>query len=216
MWYRSAQNFFFYKQPLELEFNDKLNQYLTNLVEFPDYTENQIKKYEDLIVALKNRKIPAGVKYSNPKDAEKGRAAFYKRTSAETIYKLIDSIELKIKQIKNPSENIPFNLGVGGTAAYMRAIQDREIKEKLDKGSRGSLNKRQAYLYDVDDLINRNKNINLIADSSVVMNPIFNQSDLEELSKLLKDSNTEYINNNLKKYKLFIYIKDNKKYIGSL
>lgn len=216
MWYRSAQNFFFYKPPLELEFNDKLNQYLTNLVEFPDYTENQIKKYEDLIEALKNKKIPAGVKYSNPQDAKKGAAAFYKNTSQETINKIIEQIELKIKQLKDPAANIPFNIGSGGTAAYIKAMEALKLKQKLDRGSRGSLTKSQAYLFDVDDLINRNKKINLIADSSIQMKPIFNENDLEELSKLLKDSNFEYINNILKKYKLYIYTKDNQKYIGSL
>jgi hypothetical protein len=48
------------------------------------------------------------------------------------------------------------------------------------------------------------------------MKPIFTEKTLKELGDLLKDSNIEYANDYLKKYKLKIYIKNDKKYIGSL
>jgi hypothetical protein len=95
-------------------------------------------------------------------------------------------------------------------------MERRELQEKLNKSDKGGLSKKLVYLYDINDLIGRNKNINLIADSSVVMKPIFNEGNLSELSAHLKDSNFENLNNYLKKYKLKIYINNDQKYIGSL
>ena len=112
--------------------------------------------------------------------------------------------------------NIPQNIGPGGTESFLDITERRELQEKLNKVDKGSLSKKLAYLYDINDLIGRNKNINLIADDSVVMKPIFNEGNLSELSDLLKDSNFENLNNYLKKYKLKIYINNDQKYIGSL
>ena len=220
MWYRSvqAQNYFFYNPPAEIRFNDALQAYLKNLNEYPDYTDSQINKYNKLKEELENKILPSGVKpfLTTERDPNEVARKFYATISEDTLKKIIEDIDKKIKAIKDPTSNIPFNIGPGGTRLYLETIGRRDLLEKLDKGNRGSLTNKQAYLYDVDDLINRNKNINLTADSSIQMKPIFNNVTLKELSNLLKDSNIEHANNYLKKYKLKIYIKDSKKYIGSL
>jgi hypothetical protein len=220
MWYRTiqAQNFTFFTPPADVRFNDALQLYLKNLNDYPDYTAYQISKYETLKEELQNKKLPSGVKpylvgEKNPNEVAR---KFYKSISQDTLNKIIEEIDKKINAIKDPTSNIPLNLGLGGTREYLENIGRRDLLEKLDRGNRGSLTKRQAYLFDVDDLINRNKNINLIADTSIQMKPIFTENTLKEVGDLLKDSNIEYANDYLKKYKLKIYIKNDKKYIGSL
>ena len=85
---------------------------------------------------------------------------------------------IKIQSLLNPELNIPQNIGPGGTESFLDITERRELQEKLNKVDKGSLSKKLAYLYDINDLIGRNKNINLIADDSVVMKPIFNEDNL--------------------------------------
>lgn len=223
MWYRSAQEnperpeLYFFTVSAPVRFNNALQSYLTNLEQFPDYTDNQIKKYKNLKNSLENKELPAGLKpyLRNEVNLTELARKFYASISEDTLSKLINKIQDKIDIIKDPTKNIPFNLGLGGTREYLNTIGRRDLLEKLDKGNRGSLSKTQAYLYDVDDLAGT-KNINLIVDPSVKRKAIFNQDDIDQISKMLKDSNLDPANNYLKKYKLKIYMKDNQKVIGSL
>jgi hypothetical protein len=224
MWYRSATeqspekpDLQFFTVSAPVRFNNALQSYLTNLQEFPDLIDNQIKKYENLIIALKNEQLPTALKpyLSFERDPIELARKFYTSITDDTKNKLIQKIQDKIDVIKDPTKKIPLNLGLGGTREYLDAIGRRDLLEKLDKGNRGSLSKAKAYLYDVDDLAGT-KNINLIVDSSVARKAIFNQDDINQISNLLKDPNLDLVNNYLKKYKLKIYIKDNQKVIGSL
>jgi len=220
MWYRTAQerpDLFFFTVSAPVRFNNALQSYLTNLEEFPDFTDNQIKKYENLIRALKAEELPESLKpyLATERNPTELARKFYVSITEDTKNKLIKKIQDKIDIIKDPTKKIPLNLGLGGTREYLDAIGRRDLLEKLDKGNRGSLSKSKAYLYDVDDLAGT-KNINLIVDSSVAKKTIFNQDDINQISNLLKDANLDPVNNYLKKYKLKIYMKDNQKVIGSL
>ena len=225
MWYRSAQKLKFFTESPVIRFNNALTKYLKDIESFPDLEINIINKYKDLIKDLQDEKLPSGVKSrlvllgkETPEQIQKAfyRKAFYAKVSKSTIKEIIKNINIKIKSLLNPELNIPQNIGPGGTESFLDITERRELQEKLNKVDKGSLSKKLAYLYDINDLIGRNKNINLIADDSVVMKPIFNEGNLSELSDLLKDSNFENLNNYLKKYKLKIYINNDQKYIGSL
>lgn len=220
MWYRTAQKLKFFQESPVIRFNNALNKYIKDLGSFPDSISNIVAKYKNLIEDLEDEKMPLGVKsrlikYSGETD-EEIKKDFYAKVSKSTIKEIIKNINIKIQSILNPELNIPQNIGPGGTERFLDIIQRRELQQKLNKADKGSLSKNLVYVYDVNDLIGRNKNINLIADSSVVMKPIFNENNLQELSALLKDSNFEILNNYLKKYKLKIYINNDQKYIGSL
>lgn len=219
MWYRSAQLKFFRESPV-IRFNNALNKYIKDLESFPDSIINIVNKYKDLIKDLQDEKLPESLKsrlLKNPGETEEEiRKAFYAKVSKSTIKEIIKNINIKIQSLLNPELNIPQNIGPGGTERFIDIMKRRELQEKLNKVDKGSLSKKLVYLYDINDLIGRNKNINLIADNSVVMKPIFNEGNLSELSALLKDSNFENLNNYLKKYKLKIYINNDQKYIGSL
>ena len=220
MWYRSAQqnpDLLFFTVSAPVRFNNALQSYLTNLEEFPDLIDNQIKKYEKLIIALKAEKLPESLKpyLATERDPAELARKFYASITDDTKNKLIQKVQDKIDIIKDPTKKIPLNLGLGGTREYLDAIGRRDLLEKLDKGNRGSLSKSKAYLYDVDDLVGA-KNINLVVDSSVNRKAIFNQDDINQISNLLKDANLDLVNNYLKKYKLKVYMKDNQKVVGSL
>lgn len=223
MWYRSAQEnperpeFHFFTVSAPIRFNSALRSYIKNLEEYPDFTDNQIKKYTDLHNSLVAKQLPAGLKpyLRNEADPQELARKFYKSISEGTLSKLSEELLNKIKVLKDPTKKIPFNLGLGGTREFIDAMGRRDLLEKLDKGNRGSLSKSKAYLYDVDDLAGT-KNINLIVDSSVNRKAIFSQDDINQISNLLKNSNLDPVNNYLKKYKLKIYMKDNQKVIGSL
>lgn len=219
MWYRSAQLKFFKESP-EIRFNNALTKYLKDIESFPDLEINIINKYKELIEDLRDKKLPSGVKSRlvlfGKETPEQIQKAFYTKISQSTINDLIKNINTKILVIQDPTSNIPLNIGPGGDRNFIDIMTRRDLAEKLNKTDKGSLSKQLVYLYDVNDLIGRNKNINLIADNSVVMKPIFNEGNLSELSALLKDSNFENLNNYLKKYKLKIYINNDQKYIGSL
>lgn len=220
MWYRTAQKLKFFKESPEIRFNNALTKYLKDIESFPDLEINIINKYKELIEDLRNKKLPSGVKSRlvlfGKETPEQIQKAFYTKISQSTINDLIKNINTKILAIQDPTSNIPLNIGPGGDRNFIDIQIRRDLAEKLNKTDKGSLSKQLVYLYDVNDLIGRNKNINLIADSSVVMKPIFNENNLQELSALLKDSNFENLNNYLKKYKLKIYINNDQKYIGSL
>ena len=220
MWYRSAQKLKFFTESPVIRFNNALTKYLKDIESFPDLKINIINKYKDLIKDLQDEKLPSGVKSRlvlfGKETPEQIQKAFYTKVSKSTIKEIIKNINIKIKSLLNPELNIPQNIGPGGTESFLDITERRELQEKLNKVDKGSLSKKLAYLYDINDLIGRNKNINLIADDSVVMKPIFNEGNLSELSDLLKDSNFENLNNYLKKYKLKIYINNDQKYIGSL
>ena len=220
MWYRSAQKLNFFTESPVIRFNNALTKYLKDIESFPDLEINIINKYKDLIKDLQDEKLPSGVKSRlvllGKETPEQIQKAFYTKVSKSTIKEIIKNINIKIKSLLNPELNIPQNIGPGGTESFLDITERRELQEKLNKVDKGSLSKKLAYLYDINDLIGRNKNINLIADDSVVMKPIFNEGNLSELSDLLKDSNFENLNNYLKKYKLKIYINNDQKYIGSL
>ena len=220
MWYRSAQKLKFFTESPVIRFNNALTKYLKDIESFPDLEINIINKYKDLIKDLQDEKLPSGVKSRlvllGKETPEQIQKAFYTKVSKSTIKEIIKNINIKIKSLLNPELNIPQNIGPGGTESFLDITERRELQEKLNKVDKGSLSKKLAYLYDINDLIGRNKNINLIADDSVVMKPIFNEGNLSELSDLLKDSNFENLNNYLKKYKLKIYINNDQKYIGSL
>ena len=220
MWYRSAQqnpDLLFFTVSAPVRFNNALQSYLTNLEEFPDLIDNQIKKYEKLIIALKAEKLPESLKpyLATERDPAELARKFYASITDDTKNKLIQKVQDKIDIIKDPTKKIPLNLGLGGTREYLDAIGRRDLLEKLDKGNRGSLSKSKAYLYDVDDLVGA-KNINLVVDSSVNRKAIFSQDDINQISNLLKDANLDLVNNYLKKYKLKVYMKDNQKVVGSL
>jgi hypothetical protein len=220
MWYRSAQqnpDLLFFTVSAPVRFNNALQSYLTNLEEFPDLIDNQIKKYEKLIIALKAEKLPESLKpyLATERDPAELARKFYASITDDTKNKLIQKVQDKIDIIKDPTKKIPLNLGLGGTREYLDAIGRRDLLEKLDKGNRGSLSKSKAYLYDVDDLVGA-KNINLVVDSSVNRKAVFSQDDINQISNLLKDANLDLVNNYLKKYKLKIYMKDNQKVVGSL
>ena len=220
MWYRTAQlnpDLLFFTVSAPVRFNNALQSYLTNLEEFPDLIDNQIKKYEKLIIALKAEKLPESLKpyLATERDPAELARKFYASITDDTKNKLIQKVQDKIDIIKDPTKKIPLNLGLGGTREYLDAIGRRDLLEKLDKGNRGSLSKSKAYLYDVDDLVGA-KNINLVVDSSVNRKAIFNQDDINQISNLLKDANLDLVNNYLKKYKLKVYMKDNQKVVGSL
>jgi hypothetical protein len=220
MWYRIAQKLKFFKESPEIRFNKALNDYIKDIGSFRDYIVNRINKYKNLIEDLQNEKLPESlksrlVKYQGETE-EQIRKAFYTKVSKSTIKEIIKNINIKIQSELNPELNIPQNIGPGGTERFIDIIKRRELQEKLDRKDKGSLTKKLAYLYDVNDLVGRNKNINLIADNSLVMKPIFNEDNLSELSALLKDSNFENLNDYLKKYKLKFYINNDQKYIGSL
>lgn len=220
MWYRTAQKLKFFKESPEIRFNNALTKYLKDIESFPDLEINIINKYKELIEDLRNKKLPSGVKSRlvlfGKETPEQIQKAFYTKISQSTINDLIKNINTKILAIQDPTSNIPLNIGPGGDRNFIDIQIRRDLAEKLNKTDKGSLSKQLVYLYDVNDLIGRNKNIKLIADSSVVMKPIFNENNLQELSALLKDSNFENLNNYLKKYKLKIYINNDQKYIGSL
>ena len=220
MWYRSAQKLKFFTESPVIRFNNALTKYLKDIESFPDLEINIINKYKDLIKDLQDEKLPSGVKSRlvllGKETPEQIQKAFYTKVSKSTIKEIIKNINIKIQSLLNPELNIPQNIGPGGTESFLDITERRELQEKLNKVDKGSLSKKLAYLYDINDLIGRNKNINLIADDSVVMKPIFNEGNLSELSDLLKDSNFENLNNYLKKYKLKIYINNDQKYIGSL
>lgn len=220
MWYRTAQKLKFFKESPEIRFNNALTKYLKDIESFPDLEINIINKYKELIEDLRNKKLPSGVKSRlvlfGKETPEQIQKAFYTKISQSTINDLIKNINTKILVIQDPTSNIPLNIGPGGDRNFIDIMTRRDLAEKLNKTDKGSLSKQLVYLYDVNDLIGRNKNIKLIADSSVVMKPIFNENNLQELSALLKDSNFENLNNYLKKYKLKIYINNDQKYIGSL
>ena len=220
MWYRSAQKLKFFTESPVIRFNNALTKYLKDIESFPDLEINIINKYKDLIKDLQDEKLPSGVKSRlvlfKKETPEQIQKAFYTKVSKSTIKEIIKNINIKIQSLWNPELNIPQNIGPGGTESFLDITERRELQEKLNKVDKGSLSKKLAYLYDINDLIGRNKNINLIADDSVVMKPIFNEGNLSELSDLLKDSNFENLNNYLKKYKLKIYINNDQKYIGSL
>ena len=219
MWYRSAQLKFFRESPV-IRFNNALNKYIKDLESFPDSIINIVNKYKNLIKDLQDEKLPESLKsrlLKNPRETEEEiRKEFYAKVSKSTIKEIIKNINIKIQSLLNPELNIPQNIGPGGTERFIDIMKRRELQEKLNKVDKGSLSKKLVYLYDINDLIGRNKNVNLIADDSVVMKPIFNEGNLSELSDLLKDSNFENLNNYLKKYKLKIYINNDQKYIGSL
>ena len=220
MWYRTAQKLKFFKESPEIRFNNALTKYLKDIESFPDLEINIINKYKELIEDLRNKKLPSGVKSRlvlfGKETPEQIQKAFYTKISQSTINDLIKNINTKILAIQDPTSNIPLNIGPGGDRNFIDIQIRRDLAEKLNKVDKGSLSKNLVYLYDVNDLIGRNKNINLIADNSVIMKPIFNENNLQELSALLKDSNFENLNNYLKKYKLKIYINNDQKYIGSL
>ena len=220
MWYRSAQKLKFFTESPVIRFNNALTKYLKDIESFPDLEINIINKYKELIEDLRDKKLPSGVKSRlvlfGKETPEQIQKAFYTKVSKSTIKEIIKNINIKIQSLLNPELNIPQNIGPGGTESFLDITERRELQEKLNKVDKGSLSKKLAYLYDINDLIGRNKNINLIADDSVVMKPIFNEGNLSELSDLLKDSNFENLNNYLKKYKLKIYINNDQKYIGSL
>lgn len=220
MWYRTAQKLKFFKESPEIRFNNALTKYLKDIESFPDLEINIINKYKELIEDLRDKKLPSGVKSRlvlfGKETPEQLQKAFYTKISQSTINDLIKNINTKILAIQDPTSNIPVNIGPGGDRNFIDIQIRRDLAEKLNKTDKGSLSKQLVYLYDVNDLIGRNKNIKLIADSSVVMKPIFNENNLQELSALLKDSNFENLNNYLKKYKLKIYINNDQKYIGSL
>ena len=220
MWYRTAQKLKFFKESPEIRFNNALTKYLKDIESFPDLEINIINKYKELIEDLRDKKLPSGVKSRlvlfGKETPEQLQKAFYTKISQSTINDLIKNINTKILAIQDPASNIPLNIGPGGDRNFIDIQIRRDLAEKLNKTDKGSLSKQLVYLYDVNDLIGRNKNIKLIADSSVVMKPIFNENNLQELSALLKDSNFENLNNYLKKYKLKIYINNDQKYIGSL
>lgn len=220
MWYRTAQKLKFFKESPEIRFNNALTKYLKDIESFPDLEINIINKYKELIEDLRNKKLPSGVKSRlvlfGKETPEQIQKAFYTKISQSTINDLIKNINTKILAIQDPTSNIPLNIGPGGDRNFIDIMTRRDLAEKLNKTDKGSLSKQLVYLYDVNDLIGRNKNIKLIADSSVVMKPIFNENNLQELSAFLKDSNFENLNNYLKKYKLKIYINNDQKYIGSL
>jgi hypothetical protein len=220
MWYRTAQKLKFFKESPEIRFNNALTKYLKDIESFPDLEINIINKYKELIEDLRDKKLPSGVKSRlvlfGKETPEQLQKAFYTKISQSTINDLIKNINTKILAIQDPTSNIPVNIGPGGDRNFIDIQIRRDLAEKLNKTDKGSLSKNLVYLYDVNDLIGRNKNIKLIADSSVVMKPIFNENNLQELSALLKDSNFENLNNYLKKYKLKIYINNDQKYIGSL
>ena len=220
MWYRSAQKLNFFTESPVIRFNNALTKYLKDIESFPDLEINIINKYKDLIEDLQDEKLPESLKSrllkTKGETEEEIRKAFYAKVSKSTIKEIIKNINIKIQSLLNPELNIPQNIGPGGTESFLDITERRELQEKLNKVDKGSLSKKLVYLYDINDLIGRNKNINLIADSSVVMKPIFNEGNLSELSDLLKDSNFENLNNYLKKYKLKIYINNDQKYIGSL
>ena len=220
MWYRTAQKLKFFKESPEIRFNNALTKYLKDIESFPDLEINIINKYKELIEDLRDKKLPSGVKSRlvlfGKETPEQIQKAFYTKISQSTINDLIKNINTKILAIQDPTSNIPLNIGPGGDRNFIDIQIRRDLAEKLNKTDKGSLSKQLVYLYDVNDLIGRNKNIKLIADSSVVMKPIFNENNLQELSALLKDSNFENLNNYLKKYKLKIYINNDQKYIGSL
>lgn len=201
MWYRSAQLKFFRESPV-IRFNNALNKYIKDLESFPDSIINIVNKYKDLIKDLQDEKLPESLKsrlLKNPGETEEEiRKAFYAKVSKSTIKEIIKNINIKIQSLLNPELNIPQNIGPGGTERFIDIMKRRELQEKLNKVDKGSLSKKLVYLYDINDLIGRNKNINLIADNSVVMKPIFNEGNLSELSALLKDSNFENLNNYLK------------------
>jgi hypothetical protein len=223
MWYRSAQEnperpeLHFFTVSAPIRFNNALRSYIKNLEEFPDFTDNQIKKYVDLRNSIVLKELPDSLKpfLRNERNPQELARKFYASISEDTLNKLSNELLDKIKILKDPTKKIPLNLGLGGTREYLDAIGRRDLLEKLDKGNRGSLSKSKAYLYDVDDLAGT-KNINLIVDSSVAKKAIFNQDDINQISNLLKDANLDPVNNYLKKYKLKIYMKDNQKVIGSL
>ena len=220
MWYRSAQKLKFFTDSPVIRFNNALNKYIKDLESFPDSIINIVNKYKNLIKDLQDEKLPESLKsrlLKNPRETEEEiRKEFYAKVSKSTIKEIIKNINIKIQSLLNPELNIPQNIGPGGTERFIDIMKRRELQEKLNKVDKGSLSKKLVYLYDINDLIGRNKNVNLIADDSVVMKPIFNEGNLSELSALLKDSNFENLNNYLKKYKLKIYINNDQKYIGSL
>ena len=220
MWYRSAQKLKFFTDSPVIRFNNALNKYIKDLESFPDSIINIVNKYKNLIKDLQDEKLPESLKsrlLKNPRETEEEiRKEFYAKVSKSTIKEIIKNINIKIQSLLNPELNIPQNIGPGGTERFIDIMERRELQEKLNKVDKGNLSKKLVYLYDINDLIGRNKNVNLIADDSVVMKPIFNEGNLSELSALLKDSNFENLNNYLKKYKLKIYINNDQKYIGSL
>ena len=199
MWYRSAQKLKFFTDSPVIRFNNALNKYIKDLESFPDSIINIVNKYKNLIKDLQDEKLPESLKsrlLKNPRETEEEiRKEFYAKVSKSTIKEIIKNINIKIQSLLNPELNIPQNIGPGGTERFIDIMKRRELQEKLNKVDKGSLSKKLVYLYDINDLIGRNKNVNLIADDSVVMKPIFNEGNLSELSALLKDSNFENLNN---------------------
>ena len=161
MWYRSAQKLKFFTESPVIRFNNALTKYLKDIESFPDLEINIINKYKDLIKDLQDEKLPSGVKSRlvllGKETPEQIQKAFYTKVSKSTIKEIIKNINIKIKSLLNPELNIPQNIGPGGTERFIDIMERRKLQEKLNKVDKGSLSKKLVYLYDINDLIGRNK-----------------------------------------------------------